>query len=198
MRTQIINGASITNSGLDFLANYRGSAGDFRYGAGVTATYTIKYFTGDQVVEGVVVQPGFDAKGKLNFQTTAYPVPEWKGQAYIDLGLGPVDARFQVNYIDSYLDQRSLITTSGIFGPDASLTPVGGPAVIVSNGARIGKFVTADFNIRVKLFRDYTLTATVNNIFDKAPPFARLDYNYDPFTGSALLRTFKLGVSAKF
>lgn len=193
LRTQIINGATIKNSGLDFQANYRGSSGDLRYGAGLTATYTIEYVTGDQIVEGIVVQPRFDAAGKLNFQTTAYPVPEWKGQAYIDGGLGPVDARFQVNYIDDYLDQRSLITTSGIFGPNASL---GG--TIVSNGARIKKFVTADFNIRATLFENYTLTATVNNIFDKAPPFARLDYNYDPFTGNALLRTFKLGFSAKF
>ena len=198
LRTQVVNGATIRNSGLDFQANYRGSSGDIRYGAGVTATYTIEYITGDQAVEGVVVQPRFDAAGALNFQTTAYPVPEWKGQAYIDAGAGPVDVRFQVNYIDDYLDRRSLITTSGIFGRDASLTPLGGPDVFVTNGARIKKFVTADFNVRVNLFDDYTLTATVNNIFDKAPPFARLDYNYDPFTGSALLRTFKLGVSAKF
>ena len=193
LRTQIVNGATIKNSGLDFQASYRGSSGDVRYGAGVNATYTIEYTTGDQVVEGVIVQPRFDAAGKLNFQTTAYPVPEWKGNAYIDAGAGPVDVRFTVNYIDSYLDQRSLVTTRGIFGPNAAL---GG--TIVSNGARIEKFVTADLNVRVHLFGDYTLTATVNNIFDKAPPFARLDYNYDPFTGSALLRTVKLGVSAKF
>ena len=164
LRTQLINGASIKNSGLDFQANYRGSAGNFRYGAGATATYTIEYKTGDQIVEGVIVQPAFDAKGKLNFQTTAYPVPAWKGQAYLDLGTGPVDARFQVNYIDSYRDQRADITTSGIFGPDASL---GG--TIVSTGAVIKKFVTADFNLRVQLFGDYTLTATVNNIFDQRP-----------------------------
>ena len=193
LTTSITNGAQIKNSGLDILLNYRGSSSNWRYGAGVTATYTIKYVTGDQTVEGVIVQPAFDAKGKLNFQTTAYPVPEWKGQAYFDLGSGPVDARFQVNYIDSYRDQRADITTSGIFGPDASL---GG--TIVSTGAVIKKFVTADFNIRIKLFGDYTLTGTVNNIFNRAPPFARLDYNYDPFTGSALLRTYKVGVSTKF
>lgn len=193
LRTQLINGATIKNSGLDFLASYRGSSNDWRYGAGVTATYTIKYKTGDQIVEGVVVQPAFDAKGKLNFQTTAYPVPAWKGQAYFDLGTGPVDARFQVNYIDSYRDQRADVTTSGIFGPDASL---GG--TIVSTGAVIKKFVTADFNLRIQLFGDYTLTGTINNLFNKAPPLARLDYNYDPFTGSALLRTYKVGISTKF
>ena len=193
LRTSVVNGARVKNSGLDILANYRRTSGDVRYGAGVTATYTIEYKVGDQVVEGVVVTPGFDAAGKLNFQTTAYPLPEWKGQGYVDFGAGRFDSRLTVNYSDSYLDQRSLVTTSGPFGPDASL---GG--TVVSNGARIKKFVTADFNLRVQLPADVTLTATVNNIFDKQPPFARLEYNYDPFTGSALLRTFKVGLSTKF
>ena len=194
LRTQIVNGAKIRNSGLDFQANYRGDFGnDGRFGLGTTATYTIEYVTDDQVVEGVVVQPRFDAAGKLNFQTTAYPVPEWKGQAYVDVGAGPFDARFQVNYIDSYYDQRADIRTSGIYGPTAEL---GGATVL--GGATIKKFVTADFNLRVTLPWDIVGTVTVNNIFDKAPPFARLDYNYDPFTGSALLRTVKVGLSTKF
>ncbi|HEX8415958.1 MAG TPA: TonB-dependent receptor, partial [Sphingomicrobium sp.] len=194
LRTQIVNGASIRNSGIDFAANYRGNfGGDGRFGAGVNATYTIEYKTAEQVVEGVVISPAFDAAGKLNFQTTAYPVPEWKGQAFVDVGSGPIDARFQVNYIDDYYDQRADIRTSGLFGPLAEL---GGASLL--SGARIKKFVTADFNLRVSLPWDVTGSLTVNNIFDKAPPFARLDYNYDPFTGSALLRTVKVGLSTKF
>ena len=41
-------------------------------------------------------------------------------------------------------------------------------------------------------------TLSVLNIFDRDPSFARLDYNYDPFTGSALGRNFKVGLSKKF
>ncbi len=194
LRTMVVNGAKIRNSGLDFLANYRGSSDNARYGAGVTATYTIEYKTGDQTVEGVLVAPAFDAAGKLNYQTTAYPVPEWKGQAYIDLGSGPIDGRLQVNYIDSFRDQRADSVAAGsIFGP---LVELGGASV--SNGARIKRFVTVDYNVRIALPRNITANITFNNLFDKAPPFARLDYNYDPFTGSALLRTVKVGLSTKF
>ena len=39
---------------------------------------------------------------------------------------------------------------------------------------------------------------TIDNVFDEEPPFARLDLLYDPFTGNALGRTFKLNVTKKF
>lgn len=193
LRTQIINGSGIRNSGLDFAANYRTDIGSARFGAGVTATYTIEYKSEDQVVEGVVVQKAFDAAGKLNFQTTAYPVPKWKGQAYIDLGAGIFDARLTGTYIDKYRDQRA-DTNSGPFAPRADLP--GSP--VLMQGADIKSYFTADFSLRARLPWDTTLSLTVMNIFDRDPSFARLDYNYDPFTGSALGRNYKVGLSKKF
>jgi hypothetical protein len=38
----------------------------------------------------------------------------------------------------------------------------------------------------------------VVNIADEDPPFARLDLNYDPYTGLPLGRVFKVGFSHKF
>ena len=191
--TKVINGASVTNSGLDFAANYRGDVGAVRFGAGVTATYTIEYKTADQAVDGVVVQKAFDAGGKLNFQTTAYPVPKWKGQAFIDLGAGIFDGRLTATYIDGYHDQRA-DTNSGPFAPRVDIA--GSP--ILTQGANIEKYYTFDFSLRVRLPWETTATLSVLNIFDRDPSFARLDYNYDPFTGSALGRNFKVGLSKKF
>lgn len=45
---------------------------------------------------------------------------------------------------------------------------------------------------------DLTITAGVENIFDTDPPAARLEYSYDPFIGSPLGRTFKLGTKMRF
>ena len=193
LRTQIINGSGIRNSGLDFAANYRTDIGAARFGAGVTATYTIEYKSEDQTVEGVVVQKAFDAAGKLNFQTTAYPVPKWKGQAYIDLGAGIFDARLTGTFIDKYRDQRA-DTNSGPFAPRADIA--GAP--ILMQGADIKSYFTADFSLRARLPWETTLSLTVMNIFDRDPSFARLDYNYDPFTGSPLGRNYKVGLSKKF
>ena len=43
-----------------------------------------------------------------------------------------------------------------------------------------------------------TFTLAAVNIFDRDPPFARLDPNYDSFTASPLGFTLKAGVSQKF
>jgi iron complex outermembrane receptor protein len=45
---------------------------------------------------------------------------------------------------------------------------------------------------------DLTLSLAVENLFDQAPSFARLDYSYDPFTGSPFGRTYKAGLRARF
>ena len=44
---------------------------------------------------------------------------------------------------------------------------------------------------------DTTVTASVVNVFDEDPPFARLDYSYDPFTANPLGRVIKVGVLKK-
>ena len=45
---------------------------------------------------------------------------------------------------------------------------------------------------------DVTVNLSIDNVFDAEPSFARLDLNYDPFTGSALGRTYKVSVKKKF
>ena len=193
--TFLQNGPEQINEGIDFVANYRDNhlaGSDARLGVGASATYVLQNRIGAVSVAGTVVQQPFDGVGLLNYQSALYPVPEWKGQAFVDLGFGPVDIRFQGNYTGGLHDQR-FDTRSGPFAVNNDL---GGISVLT--GADISKFVTADFNIQVQLPYDVTLTGTVNNVFDRDPPFAREDYNYEPFIGNALGRTFKVGLSARF
>lgn len=194
--TEYQNGASITNEGIDIAADYRGNDlfGDgTRFGIGGSLTYTLQNRIGDVYVEGTLVQRGYDGVGLLNYQTTLYPVPEWKGQGYLELGAGPVDARLTLTYIDGLRDQRADNTATGAFGPTAGL---GGARV--SEGASIHSFTTVDFSVQVEITDKVTLSGSVYNIFDRDPPFAREDYNYEPFVGNPLGRNFKIGVSAKF
>ena len=195
VRTDRQNGPQILTQGLDFIANYRTRdlfGSQLRFGTGVTATYVIENSIGPVEVAGVQVQPGYDGVGLLNFQQTLYPVPEWKGQAYVDLGGGPVDARVTVNYTDGLRDQRA-DNNSGPFAPNAAL---GG--ISVRTGENLEEFVTADFNLQVQVTEGLTLIGTVFNIFDADPPFAREDYNYEPFIGNPLGRMYKIGLSARF
>jgi len=142
------------------------------------------------VVEGIVVQPAFDAVGLLNYQTTAYPLPQWKGNAYLDSEFGIHSLRLQVNYIDGYTDQRG----AAIFGPNNGALA----GASVTSGKNIASFTTVDATYRLRLKSRTTLAVSALNILDQDPPFARLDQNYDPFTASPLGFTLKVAVSQDF
>ena len=150
----------------------------------------IEYKTSDVFVEGILVQPGFNAVGLLNYQTTAYPLPEWKGNAYLQGELGDHSLRLQVNYIDGYTDQRGVT----IFGPNTGA--LAGNSVTA--GKEIGSFTTVDLTYRVGLPTRTTIALSLQNIFDEDPPFARLDQNYDPFTATPLGFNAKIAVSQAF
>ena len=192
--TFLQNGPKQTNEGLDFVASYRENHlfdRDIRLGIGGSVTYVIQNSIGDVNVAGVTVQRTFDGVGLLNYQSALYPVPEYKGQAYVDLGFGPIEMRLQGNYTGGLHDQR-FDTRTGPFAFDNNLQ------TSLLTGADIPKFVTADFNLQIRLPMNVTLTGTVTNLFDRDPPFAREDYNYEPFIGNPLGRTFKVGASVKF
>ena len=199
IRTVLQNGAKQKNEGIDLVVNYRDNhlgGGDARLGIGGSVTYVMENSISDITVEGVLVQKAYDGVGLLNYQSSLYPVPKYKGQAFVDFGIGPIDMRLQGNYTGGLKDQRSGLvqgfTASGPFAFNNDLQRV------VTTGANISKFVTADFNVQLQLPRNVTLSGTVTNIFDRDPPFAREDYNYEPFIGNPLGRTVKLGLSARF
>ncbi len=190
LRTQVINSANVTTSGLDLQASYRSDLGPASVTVGVNGTYVIDYKTKDVTVEGIVVQPAFDGVGLLNYQTTAYPLPRVKGNWYVQGDLGLASLRIQFNYLDGYTDQRG----AAIFGPNNGALA----GASVTAGKNIGAFKTMDATLRVGLRTGTTLSVSGLNLFDRDPPFARLDQNYDPFTASPLGRTAKVALTQKF
>ena len=202
LRTNTVNGADVQTSGLDLLAEYRFDdvlGGELTIGT--SATYVIEYKTDNTYVGTVLVSPGFDAVGKLNYQTTAYPLPQWKGNLFIEWNSGPHNARWTIRHIDGYRDQRNIFCTA-IAGACTSLpyrgSDVAGTAFGVAAGQNVDSFTTHDFTYRVLLPWDATASFTVENVFDEEPPFVRLDLNYDPFTASGLGRTWKVSFGKKF
>ncbi len=178
VNTNYTNGSGLSTSGVDVLANYNGTFGaEGSFGAGVTASYVIDYQTNDFSIGSTLIQPGFGAVGKLNYQTTAYPLPQWKVTSYLEAGWGRNNARLTLNYIDGYIDQRQAPTTTGY---------------------NIPSFTTLDFTARIGLPWKTDLLLSVYNLTDKEPGFARLDYNYDPFTANPLGRNYKIGLRKEF
>ena len=189
LRTQYVNSADLSTSGIDFQTSYQMDMGSGSVTAGVSGTYILNYKTESVTVEGIVVQPAFDAVGLLNYQTTAYPLPQWKGNAYLQGEFGDHSLRLQVNYLDGYTDQRT-----SIFLPNAGALA----GATVSTGKNIGSFTTFDATYRLQLKTGTTIAVSALNILDTDPPFARLDQNYDPFTASPLGFTAKISITQDF
>jgi iron complex outermembrane receptor protein len=190
LTTYAFNSADVETSGVDLEASYERQVGPVSASLGLSGTYVIEAEVADVVVEGITVQPAFDAVGRLNYQTTAYPLPQWKGQGWLQGSYGSQTLRLQVNYIDGYTDQRG----PDVFGPNSSA--LAGQSV--SAGKEIGSFTTVDLAWNYALPTGTRLSLALFNLFDADPPFARLDQNYDPFTASPLGFTARAGVSQAF
>ncbi len=69
---------------------------------------------------------------------------------------------------------------------------------LVTFGAEVDSFTTVDFTYRADLPWQTQLTLSAFNIFDQDPPAARLEPSYDPFIGSPIGRSFKIGLTTSF
>ena len=106
--TRAINGPKVKTDGIDILADFDVDNvwnGGMRFGTSMT--YVHKYTVAATTVEGVVVSPAFDGVNHLNYQTQIYPIPQWKAQVYAEYNQGPHNVRATLNYVDSYIDQRT-------------------------------------------------------------------------------------------
>jgi iron complex outermembrane recepter protein len=194
LNTLYINGSPLVTDGIDVSADY--TFGDIIGGdlkIGLDATYTLQYKIDALSIGGVEVASAFDAVGKLNFQTTAYPLPQYKGTLYGLYERGGHSLRLAMNFIDSYVDQRT-----APFNPSQNYSQVLGTLGSVTTGKTIDAWQSFDLSYRWAMDNDLTFTFAVENIANKDPSFARLELNYDPFTGSPLGRTFKVGIKKAF
>lgn len=194
LSTSYINGPNIKTSGIDVQADYT-FEDVLRDGMdlelGFSGSHVLEYEVGQVSVEGLTVGQPFSAVGFLNFQTVATPLPELKFEAYANASTENMNARVTARYIGEYEDQRTALFTA----PNANW-PV--PGVILPQGQTIKSFVSYDATLVWQLPAETTLSFSVDNILDTKPPFARLELNYDPFTGDAIGRTFKVGITKRF
>jgi len=190
LTTYAFNAADVTTSGIDASASYDWAAGPAQMQVGAAGSYTFEYAVDEVVVEGIAVQPAFDAAGKLNYQTTAYPLPRAKGQAWLQGEWGAHSLRLQLNHVGAYTDQRG----DEVFGPN----PTALAGASVTEGKRIGRWTTLDLAWNWQVESGTALSLALFNLTDEDPPFARLDQNFDPFTASPLGFTARAGVSQAF
>lgn len=194
LSTQYINGPNVKTSGIDIQTDYT-FEDVLRDGLdlklGFSGSHVLEYEVGEVSVAGITVGAPFSAVGFLNFQTVATPLPELKFEAYANASTENLNARLTARYIGEYEDQRTALFTA----PNPNW-PV--PGIVLPQGQTIKSFVSYDATVVWQLPAETTVSFSVDNILDTKPPFARLELNYDPFTGDAIGRTFKIGITKRF
>ncbi len=185
VQTNVINGPDQKISGLDLGMSYLFEdtlGGDLLIGG--DGTYTLEYERDAAIVEGVQIQPAADYIGTRGASGIgAGTLPELRGSVYIDYStnwLAPQGIRITSRYIDGVTDVRA------------------GLGATTQRGVEIGSFLTHDLVYRLSLPSETTITASVINIADRDPPFARLELSYDPFIANPLGRYYKLLLNKKF
>jgi iron complex outermembrane recepter protein len=189
----VINGPDVKTDGIDLSAQFDWDMMGGTAAVGINATYVLKYDIDPSIVSGNTVQAAFDAAGKLNYQTVAFPLPQIKGNVFVEYSNGPHNIRYQVAYIDDYVDQRT-----DIFAPSLANSQAPNPAAAILGGKTIEDTVFHELHYLVQLPWEISLSASVENLTDEDPSFARLDLSYDPFTSSALGRVYKVGLRKRF
>jgi iron complex outermembrane receptor protein len=215
--TTQINGPSIKTSGLDFMIDYSvpDVIADYQLGVGGSATYTREYKVGTLIIGGLPVAGSkFNAVGKANFNTVAYSLPRWKGQAYVELVNDRTSLRFTARYSGAYKDDRPAIFAYSAANQTGSVAECNGPFLVggatvaptvvsercgtATAGSKIHATVLFDASFSTEIFEGTTLSATMVNMLDRDPSFARTEFNYDPATGEPLGRTVKFAITTKF
>jgi iron complex outermembrane recepter protein len=184
----VFNGPDVKTDGIDVSAQFDWDMAGGTTTIGLNATYVLKYDIDATFVDGNQVTAAFDAAGKLNYQTTAFPLPQLKGNVFAEYSHGPHNIRYTMNYIDEYTDQR--VTE---FLPSLATN-----GIAVTAGKTIDSTMFHDLSYLLQLPWETSLSLTVENFTDEDPSFARLDLSYDPFTSSALGRTYKVGLRKRF
>jgi iron complex outermembrane receptor protein len=187
VRTDWVNGPNVKTSGLDLSFDYKTDAAGGKLNVGAQASFVLNYKFADFIFRGVLVQPGYQAKGFTNYFRDPLTVSPLRATGWINYAIDGLNVRYQARYIAGVKDERCLglancVTTN--FGP-------------TNFGAVVSAFTQHDINIQYDLpIAGLTtqLQFGVDNITDAAPPPSRLELSYDPFIGNPLGRVFRFGI----
>jgi iron complex outermembrane receptor protein len=187
VRTDWVNGPNVKTSGLDLAIDYKTDLGAGKLNVGAQASLVLNYRFADFVFRGILVQPGYQAKGFTNYFRDPLTVSPLRGNAYINYALPRFNVRYQVRYVGGVSDERCVglnncVTTN--FGP-------------TNFGYKVSSFTQHDINFQYDIPMGGVTTQLqfgIDNLFDADPPASRLELSYDPFIGNPLGRVYRFGI----
>jgi iron complex outermembrane receptor protein len=189
VRVNVVNGPDIDTSGLDISLSYAFDelwGGELR--VGVDATYVDEYDVDPFLYNGLVLQAPFSAAGYANQERGVGTISEWRALGYANYGYGPINARYELRFVQGVTDDRASPTV---------LDATGAP-VVVTFGKHIDSYYAHNLYLNWEAPWDLNVSFSVVNLLDEDPPDARHQLSYDPYIGDPLGRTFEIGLRKTF
>ncbi|OIQ66796.1 TonB dependent receptor [mine drainage metagenome] len=184
-RTKYINGGEVKTSGVDFQADLAVGqvlGGDLT--TGFDGTYLLTYDESPYAVEGIPVAAGVSHRAGTYRASLFTGYNKIRANGYVNWSAGIHNLRWQVRFISStnQIEANSIAIAAQVHGT-----------------TKIPEYWQSDITYRVELPWDTTATLSVQNLFDKEPPFAiGTQYNYDPGSANPLGRVYSIGVKKRF
>lgn len=172
------NGPGATTSGVDVDISYAFDALGGEVTAGFQGTNVLEYEIAAFELNGVTLSPKVDGLGFANYSRDGDIISEWRSSATLNYAINEHNLRYVYRFIQGVTDDRFIGTAF----------------------EQIDDFATHNLYYQYTLpwDEDFVLSLAIDNLTDEDPPFTQQQYSYDPFIGSALGRTYKVGIRKVF
>ncbi|WP_353200343.1 TonB-dependent receptor [Sandarakinorhabdus sp.] len=187
VRTDWVNGPNLKTSGIDLSFDYKTDLGPGKLNVGAQASIVLDYTFADFIFRGVLVQPGYQAKGFTNYLRDPLTVSPLRATGWINYSLPRFNARYQARYVGGVDDDRCVGLANCVstnFGP-------------TNFGAVVKSFTQHDINVQYDIPMGGVTTQLqfgIDNFTNADPPASRLELSYDPFIGNPLGRVYRFGL----
>ncbi|NNC59685.1 MAG: TonB-dependent receptor [Erythrobacter sp.] len=192
VRTDWVNGPDVDVSGIDFALNFDFPLGqDLDLAFGAAGSWYLDYTFADFELQGVVVEPSYDAVGLGNYFRDPNTVPEWRANGFVNLAWNIANLRYSVSHIDGVSDDRCINRTP-------CFQTSQGPT---DYGVESGSFTQHDISLTLDLNLagvEAQLQGAIKNFTDAEPAEAQLPLGYNPFVGNAIGRHYRIGLRTRF
>ncbi|WP_397420931.1 TonB-dependent receptor domain-containing protein [Phenylobacterium sp.] len=203
---KIVNGQNTKTSGFDLRAQYEFEnffgmdLYDTRVTVGGEATLTEEYKRGATTLledTSVIIAPALNRAGLHDLSGEFYSFPKTRASAFINVTGENWNLRYQLLYREgTTIAAPACVGDAGAGAtPDCRYNYTSG---VYESVGKLKDFWQSDVTLQVNLPWETTATVSVQNLFDKDPPFAQSFYNYDVTNGNPLGRVLKVGVRKTF
>ncbi len=185
VKAPYLNAGKTKTSGIDLDLRGKYNAGEYgRFNSGVTVTY-MKEFTRTNA-DGTVLQFA-GTHGDVNLSGNG-GTPKTKVRLTLGWDQGPVNVTANMNYVSSISNKNEV--NGDCLDVDANEVPY--------KNCRIASFTTTDLFAKWNVTKQWELTASITNLFDKMAPldvqtYGRINYNPSLHQSGAVGRYFTLG-----